>query len=164
MVERWMDFGSKAFTGMYLLLESLTFVDVTVDVPGLGMWGSQEQVRGLVLDGQRFWFLGLVCGIICGVAKLSRGDGKEGEKGERGEKWVVRKSNGEGEKRRKVLRRLVADVMDLAVPGSVVGWVPLSPETVGLLMLGSTVLTGMEVWERCGRELAAAKAAARAGR
>jgi hypothetical protein len=32
-------------------------------------------------------------------------------------------------------------------------------------MLGSTVLTGMEVWERCGREVAAAKkAAAREGR
>jgi hypothetical protein len=54
--------------------------------------------------------------------------------------------------------------MDLGLPGSVVGWVPLSPETVGWLMLGTTVLTGMEVWERCGRELAAAKAAARAAR
>jgi hypothetical protein len=141
-----MDFGSKAFTGMYLLLESLTFVDVAVDVPGLGIWGSQEQVRGLVLDGQRFWFLGLVCGTVCGVVRLSRGEGKEGEKREKGERGVAKKSQGEGEKRGKILRRLVADVMDLAVPGSVVGWVPLSPETVGLLMLGSTVLTGMEVW------------------
>ncbi|AEO64200.1 uncharacterized protein THITE_2110084 [Thermothielavioides terrestris NRRL 8126] len=54
--------------------------------------------------------------------------------------------------------------MDLAVPGSVVGWVPLGPAVVALLMFGSTVLTGMEVWERCGREVAAAKGAARGGR
>jgi hypothetical protein len=164
VAERWMDFGSKAFTGMYLLLESLTFVDVAVDAPGLGMWASQEQVRGLVLDGQRFWFLGLVCGIVCGVVKLRRGEGGGIVKGEKREKRVATKSRGERGKRRKIMRKLIADVMDLAVPGSVVGWVPLSPEMVGLLMLGSTVLTGMEVWERCGREVAAAKAAARTER
>ncbi|KAK4127281.1 hypothetical protein N657DRAFT_566720 [Parathielavia appendiculata] len=147
LVERWMDFGSKAFTSIYLLLESLTFVDVAVDIPGLGLLGSQEQVRAVVLDGQRFWFLGLVCGILCALAKLGKGEGRAGEK-----------RNGDRRRRQKVWRRLAADVMDLAVPGSVVGWVPLSPGKVGLLMLGSTILTGMEVWERCGREVAATKA------
>jgi hypothetical protein len=72
-----------------------------------------------------------------------------------GEKKGKRKGKG------KVVRRLVADVMDLSVPGSVVGWIPLDPGTVGLLMLGSTVLTGMEVWERCGKDVAVAKAAVR---
>lgn len=65
--------------------------------------------------------------------------------------------------KKKIVRRLLADVMDLAVPGSVVGWVPLAPGTVSALMFGSTVLTGLEVWERCGRELAAAKKGAAAG-
>ncbi|KAH6842929.1 hypothetical protein B0I37DRAFT_436895 [Chaetomium sp. MPI-CAGE-AT-0009] len=137
----WADFGARAFTGMYLLLESLVFVEVVLDVPGLGVWSSAEVVRGMVVDGQRFWFVGLVCGIVGAVVRLG---GKE-----------------RGEGRGKVVRRLVADVMDLAVPGSVVGWVPLEPRTVGLLMLGSTVLTGMEVWERCGMDVAAAKIAAR---
>jgi hypothetical protein len=68
---------------------------------------------------------------------------------------------GKGKGKGKVVRRLVADVMDLSVPGSVVGWIPLDPGTVGLLMLGSTVLTGMEVWERCGKDVAVAKAAVR---
>lgn len=54
-----------------------------------------------------------------------------------------------------VLRRIFSDVLDLAVPGSVVGWVPASSGMVGLLMLGSTYLTGTEVWERCGRDLEA---------
>jgi hypothetical protein len=45
-----------------------------------------------------------------------------------------------------------------AVPGVVIGWIPMSPGAVGLLMLGSTYLTGKEVWERCGKELAVAQA------
>ncbi|KAK3292646.1 uncharacterized protein B0H64DRAFT_467955 [Chaetomium fimeti] len=137
----WADFGGRAFTGMYLLLESAVFVEAVLDVPGLRVWGSEEVVRGLVVDGQRFWFAGLVCGIVGAVVRLV--SWAEGEKGGRG----------------KVVRRLVADVMDLAVPGSVVGWVPLEPRTVGWLMVGSTVLTGMEVWERCGRDVAVAKMA-----
>jgi hypothetical protein len=160
------------FTGMYLLLESMVFVEVVLEVPGLGVWaGSPERVAGFVVDGQRFWFLGLVCGVVGAVVKLGRsqggangeekGDGK-GNGNEKGR--VVAKKEEERGKRRKIMRRLVADVMDLGLPASIVGWVPLSPETVGWLMLGSTVLTGMEVWERCGGELAAAKAAARAAR
>ncbi|KAK4042342.1 hypothetical protein C8A01DRAFT_33545 [Parachaetomium inaequale] len=152
-LQQWLDFGSKAFTGMYLLLESLVFIEVVLDAPGLGVWASREVVVGLVVDGQRFWFAGLVCGVLGGVVKLMR-DGLEEGKREKGGK------RGKG----KVVRRLVADVMDLGLPGSVVGWVPLVPGTVGLLMLGSTVLTGLEVWERCGREVVAAKKAAREGR
>lgn len=53
---------------------------------------------------------------------------------------------------RALVRRLVADVLDLALPGSVVGYVKVDEGSVGLAMLGSTVLTGLEVWERCGRE------------
>jgi hypothetical protein len=162
------------FTGMYLLLESMVFAEVVLEVPGLGVWaGSPDRVAGFVVDGQRFWFLGLVCGVVGAVVKLGRperevreeekGDGKGKGRGG-GEGGVVARKEEERGKRRRIVRRLVADVMDLGLPGSVVGWVPLSPETVGWLMLGTTVLTGMEVWERCGRELAAAKAAARAAR
>lgn len=155
---------------MYLLLESAVFVEAVLDVPGLRVWESPEAVTRLVLDGQRFWFAGLVCGILAAAVRLAssaRGPGQMG-----GDKAGGSKHSGEEEgegagetrkaARRKVVRRLMADVMDLAVPGSVVGWVPLAPGYVAVLMLGSTILTGMEVWERCGRELAAQKAAARA--
>ncbi|KAK3900892.1 peroxisomal biogenesis factor 11 [Staphylotrichum tortipilum] len=159
--EQWMDFGSKAFTGVYMLLESLVFVDVALDVPGLAVWGSQERGAQLVVDGQRFWFLGLVCAVVRAGLRLRRGWGRKGKGGGEEEKRMKKA----GEERWKVVRRMVADVLDLAIPGSVVGWVRLSPEMVGWCMLVSTILTGLEVWERCGREVAAAKeAAARAGR
>ncbi|KAK0742344.1 hypothetical protein B0T21DRAFT_409165 [Apiosordaria backusii] len=56
--------------------------------------------------------------------------------------------------RYKAARRAVADLLDLAVPGKAVGWVPLSTGVVSALMLGSTWLTGLEVWEKCGESVA----------
>ncbi|KAL2172118.1 hypothetical protein VTG60DRAFT_119 [Thermothelomyces hinnuleus] len=173
VVEKWLDFGSKSFTGMYLLLESAVFVEAVLDVPGLRVWDSPEAVARLVLDGQRFWFAGLVCGILAAAVRLARSGGgarggtgqvggaKDGDSKDGGEENEEEEEVREERKaaKRKVVRRLAADIMDLAVPGSVVGLVPLAPGYVAILMLGSTILTGMEVWERCGRELAAQRAA-----
>ncbi len=58
----------------------------------------------------------------------------------------------------------MADVCDLPVPGAVIGWIPVGSGTVGLFMVVSTYLTGLEVWERCGNEVAAAKGASGTGR
>lgn len=52
-----------------------------------------------------------------------------------------------------LVRRMCADFLDLAVPGAVVGWVDLSPGTVGLVMIVTTYLTGLETWEKCGSKL-----------
>lgn len=52
-------------------------------------------------------------------------------------------------KRRVLLRKMAADVADITLPGSVVGWVPVDAATVGSAMLLSTLLTGSDFWERC---------------
>ncbi|KAI1423116.1 hypothetical protein F5Y12DRAFT_555357 [Xylaria sp. FL1777] len=54
-------------------------------------------------------------------------------------------------------RRVVSDALDITLPGSVVGWVPVSTGTVGLAMFVTTVLTSMDIWERCGREVASSR-------
>ncbi|KXX77266.1 hypothetical protein MMYC01_208380 [Madurella mycetomatis] len=171
-LQRHLDVAAKSFTGMYLLLESATFPEA-LDVPGLSVWG-QERAGRLNVEAQRFWFLGLVCAVLGGGLRVftegrpaveEKGDGKgEGKRDGREEKKVkvgaVDADAGAAKvraRREKIVRRMVADVMDLAIPGSVVGWVPLSPGVVSFLMLWSTVLTGREVWERCGAEVAAAK-------
>ncbi|KAI0164079.1 hypothetical protein GGR57DRAFT_274248 [Xylariaceae sp. FL1272] len=53
----------------------------------------------------------------------------------------------------KLGRGVLANCLDILLPGSVVGWVNVDPGVVGLAMLGSTILTGRECWERCGREV-----------
>ncbi|TGJ88434.1 hypothetical protein E0Z10_g349 [Xylaria hypoxylon] len=54
-------------------------------------------------------------------------------------------------------RRVVSDALDITLPGSIVGWVPVSTGTVGLAMFVTTVLTSIDIWERCGREVASSK-------
>ena len=164
-MESYLDISAKSFNGFYLLLETLHFPEALLaSSDGVTVWGA-DMARTLHVEGQRFWFLALVCGVSCGVLKLGKmwvyravpGEGsgqlmggKEGESvGERHE----REERQRGEfraKERRVVRRLVADVMDLVLPGVVVGWVSVSSGTVGVCMLGSTLLTGLEVWERCG--------------
>ncbi|KAK3303360.1 uncharacterized protein B0T15DRAFT_504591 [Chaetomium strumarium] len=112
-VERWMDFGAKSFTGMYLLLESLTVAE-SLAVPGLSLWGEQRAAE-LAMDGQRFWFVGLVCGLLAGVLRLTAKEYVTG--GTVADKRSQREvEKGKGRKRR-VFRRVVADALDLAVPG-----------------------------------------------
>ncbi|KAK4195203.1 hypothetical protein QBC40DRAFT_211942 [Triangularia verruculosa] len=68
------------------------------------------------------------------------------------------------EERYRVGRRAVADLLDMGVPGKAVGWVPFSTGVVSVMMLGSTWLTGLEVWEKCGESVrkSAAKGEAKA--
>ncbi|KAI1380428.1 peroxisomal biogenesis factor 11 [Hypoxylon crocopeplum] len=55
----------------------------------------------------------------------------------------------------KLGRGAMANALDIVLPGSVVGWINVEPGTVSLAMFVTTILTGMEAWERCGREVAA---------
>ncbi|KAI1268183.1 hypothetical protein F5Y18DRAFT_280604 [Xylariaceae sp. FL1019] len=53
----------------------------------------------------------------------------------------------------KLGRGVLANCLDITLPGTVVGWIPAGPGVVGWAMLGSTILTGRECWDRCGREV-----------
>ncbi|KAI1095515.1 hypothetical protein F5B19DRAFT_306638 [Rostrohypoxylon terebratum] len=59
----------------------------------------------------------------------------------------------------KLGRAATANALDIVLPGVVVGWIHVSPGTVGVAMFVTTVLTSMDVWERCGREVRGVKAA-----
>ena len=54
---------------------------------------------------------------------------------------------------RRLTRKMVACVLDMALPGSVVGWIPASKSSVAIITLVTSVLTGADVWERCGMEV-----------
>lgn len=150
------------FNGMYLLLETLLLPDA-LDIPGLEIW--PRDVRGMLgREAQRFWFFALVCAACAGTIRLKhlyeavkgKEEGAGGEDEKRKEEKEMERRR---EKARPIVRRLIADVLDLAVPGNVVGWVPLKAGPVGVCMLGSTILTCWEVWDRCGREVDAANGA-----
>lgn len=52
--------------------------------------------------------------------------------------------------KKKVMRKLIVSLLDLALPGSALGWFQMGKGEVGWAMLGTSLLTGAEVWERCG--------------
>jgi hypothetical protein len=49
-------------------------------------------------------------------------------------------------------RGVAANAIDIALPGTVVGWLKLDSFTVGVAMFVTSILTSIPVWERCGRE------------
>lgn len=51
-------------------------------------------------------------------------------------------------------RNAAANALDVVLPGAVVGWIKIDPGLVGMAMFLTTILTGLDVWERCGREVA----------
>ncbi|KAI0429038.1 hypothetical protein F5Y09DRAFT_311299 [Xylaria sp. FL1042] len=178
----WIDVFGRTFNGMYLLLEASTIVDVQ-RIEGLAVWGPELEGK-IAVEGQRFWLFSLACGVLAGLVRMadvvvpyvsaseseSVGDGekkeqegvdgedeKTGAKGEAEKATQVDLLAQRREVRSKVSslgRRVVSDALDITLPGSVVGWVPVSTGTVGLAMFVTTILTSMDIWERCGREVA----------
>ncbi|GAB7334979.1 hypothetical protein MBLNU13_g06847t1 [Cladosporium sp. NU13] len=160
-LEKTLDGLASTFNGMYLLLEAATIVDA-LGIQGLTMLGA-ELAFTTKIEAQRCWFLALVFGALSCVLKLS--------KAQKVAKPVSEKTvdAGKDEKRRdmetksqpskmtsqqvRLLRKLMTCLLDLPLPGTIVGWIPASPGTLGLLMLTTSVLSGFDVWQRCGREV-----------
>ncbi|KAG6363836.1 hypothetical protein INS49_008939 [Diaporthe citri] len=180
--EAWLDIFGRTFNGMYLLLESLCLVDA-LQVPGFSLWGAQW-FSVLFVEGQRFWFFGLACGVASGLVKIVKllayapvpptgegygtGEKRDGSEMADWEKererlrkimWVRKeqrklwKSNIKT-KSKGLVRKCAADLLDMVMPGSVVGWWKVDQGTLGVILIITTYLTGCEVWERCGREIA----------
>ncbi|KAI4717876.1 hypothetical protein E4T48_05903 [Aureobasidium sp. EXF-10727] len=47
---------------------------------------------------------------------------------------------------------LICDICDITIPGSAVGWIPVSSVTVGVASSISSVLVGRDIWERVQKE------------
>lgn len=166
-LEKTLDGLASSFNGLYLLLEAATIVDA-LGIEGLTVLGK-ELAFATKIEAQRCWFLALVFGAVsCGM-KLSKMQ-KVAVNNPVAEKTVDAKGDaGKDEKRRvaeaksqvskttsqqyQLSRKLMTCLLDLPLPGTIVGWIPASSGTLGLLMLTTSVLSGADVWERCGREV-----------
>ncbi|KAL8418515.1 hypothetical protein RB594_001927 [Gaeumannomyces avenae] len=87
-----------------------------------------------------------------GERKKRREEEEEGERKKRREEEkakVKAAQQANAAKRRVCLRKMVADLLDIALPGSALGWVPLDALSVSSAMLLTSILTGLDFWERC---------------
>lgn len=175
-LELWLDISSRAFNGMYYLLETATLPD-SLGVTHLPRVFSPEMAGVLAVEAQRFWLLALACGaasgalkvlgtyagsavpetgdgfaggVVVGEGKQEDGDDKEKEKKREEEKAKARAAQRANvAKRRVCMRKMVADLLDIALPGSALGWVPLDTLGVSSAMLATTILTSLDFWEKC---------------
>jgi hypothetical protein len=166
-LDKTLDGLAGTFNGLYLLLEAVTLVDA-LRIPGLAIWGIELE-SALKIESQRCWLFALAAGALACMLRLSRLqdltptstvpdtvtqkdtgiDEKENMKIEEERARVLMKSA----QSRRLARKMVACVLDMALPGSVVGWIPASKSSVAIIMLVTSVLTGADVWERCGKEV-----------
>lgn len=150
------------FNGLYLFLETLGLVDA-LGIPELAVLGPELE-RALKIESQRCWFFALAAGALACFLRLQQmqasaapGDPKSEKQGKEGEKRRAAEKEAQDSKiakqRWRLKRKMVASLLDLALPGSVVGWIPVSMGTVGSVTLVTSVMTGLDVWERCGKEV-----------
>lgn len=173
--EAWLDVLARTFNGMYLLLDAPAIVS-ELRIDGLQLW-SPETDRLVMIEAQRFWLFALACGALSAFVKMQRlraaaraakvAGGGSGARQTRKNTTVATIDEKEQEKKQAakveekvrtkqlhgLARNVVANSLDIILPGAVVGWIDASPGTVGIAMLVTTILTAMDAWERCGREV-----------
>lgn len=167
-LEKTLDGLASTFNGLYLLLEAATIVDA-LGIQELAILGKELEVATKI-EAQRCWFLALVFGALACILRLSKikkfmtankavyekaanadtTAGKDGKHEVVLDKSQVSKMTA---LQSRLSRKLVANLLDLPLPGSIIGFIPASEATLGLLMLTTSALTGYDVWERCGREV-----------
>jgi hypothetical protein len=166
-LEKTLDGLTSTFNGLYLLLEAMTLVDA-LGVQSLEVVGA-ELGFAMKMEAQRCWFVALAFGALSCVLKLlsMRNVTPAKAASEKTDKTDVKASEDKpvrafeetrqtakmASQRSQLSRKLIANLLDMPLPGSIVGWIPASESTVGLLMLTTSLLTGYDVWERCGREV-----------
>jgi hypothetical protein len=181
----WVDIFGRTFNGMYLLLEASTFLDAQripdfaiwgaeteaeINVEAQRLWLC-ALVCGVLAGLLR---IGRVLTLAYADMDADVGDEDKGKGSAVPEQSEKASTDGDRDSKKgdstlectvwtpevrsnvyTLGRRVVADALDITLPGAVVGWVPAGSGTVGLAMLVTSVLTGMEVWERCGQEVIA---------
>lgn len=109
----------------------------------------------MTLEANKFWFYALFLGAIIGILQLASlspplsSAPLEDEKLEEERKTkLVGWEKQYREKRNRIMRQLAVDSCDLFIPSGVVGWYIVSCNNLCMIMLTSTVLAGVDIWDR----------------
>lgn len=160
-----MDGLAAMFNGLYLLFESATLADA-LGITGLAILGPELE-RAVKIESQRCWFIALAAGALACFVRLSKvresrdigsnshGNDDKKPDGDKEAKAAEEKARAVdvAATRRRLTRKMLSCVLDMALPGSVIGWVPLSKGPVAVIMLVTSLLTSVDVWERCRKEV-----------
>ncbi len=126
----------------------------------MGIWPA-EWAKMLLIEGNKFWFYSLLFSIALGILQLISLSSSSSsplptettspnEKGEKEEMMAYEVEKKRKKKTDKLKRKLLADCLDLLVPGFVVGWIPISSAVAGLATVGSSWICLGDIWDGMG--------------
>ncbi|KAG8423468.1 hypothetical protein J3458_000362 [Metarhizium acridum] len=178
-IEAWLAILADSLFGLFGLMESVTLPDL-LHVKGLSVFGLDEAVR-MDYQSKGVWLAALACSASCTGVKIFRtyarravpetGSGfgaPEDEKKQAPGEGDEKKAQAAAEKRRQereaaskeasrkiggLTRKLLADLLDIAIPAWATGLVDIDVGMVWVAMFFSTIFTGYAVWERCGQAI-----------
>ncbi|KAL3444674.1 peroxisomal biogenesis factor 11 [Aspergillus insuetus] len=141
MILRTMEMAEYTFLGMYLLLENLTILhDMNVY--------HVSWYRPLLTEANKFWFYALILSIARATWELlftSSASSPSPSKSEK-DKGKGKAPVTAGRTKSALVKKIVIDTCDLTLPGSFIGWVPVTGLQIGVAMVVSTLLAGHGVW------------------
>jgi len=107
----------------------------------------------ILLESYKFWFYGIciaiartVLDLLLGPATPSQAASPNGS-ADASEK-VKSPSNPSTPSTASLLNQLTIDCLNLTIPGSLLGWIPVSDMGVAIAMLVSTILVWPAVWKK----------------
>lgn len=175
-IETWLTILANTFFGLFGFMESITLPDL-LRVKHLSIFGFDEAAR---LDKQShgLWLAALTCSALSSGIRIFRafayravpetGSGFGAGEDEKSAKGGEKKTKAAAEKRKQerealaketsrnisgLTMKLLAEVLDLVIPLWSTGLADIDLGTVSVAMLGSTILTGYAVWDRCGQAI-----------
>lgn len=108
----------------------------------------------ILLEAYKFWFYAICIGITRTVSDLLFGPVAPSTlKGSVGEEKKEKESDNSSPSKSDqsavcLLNRLIIDSLDLTIPGSLLGWIPVSELGVAIAILASTILVWPTAWAK----------------
>ncbi|GAD94741.1 hypothetical protein NFIA_055860 [Paecilomyces variotii No. 5] len=124
--------------GIYLAMEDLTIngpdvhrhllTEIHRQLDAMGVY-STSWSSWMLVEAHKFWFCALSLSLLGSLWMLLVADPKTSAS--KSSSWV---------------KRIIIDGCDLLIPGSMVGWISVSPLVVAMNMVVSTVLAAQDIW------------------
>ncbi|KAL2817655.1 peroxisomal biogenesis factor 11 [Aspergillus granulosus] len=132
-----MELAEYTFLGLYLLLEDFTILhDMNVY--------HVSWYRPLLTEANKFWFYAIILSIIRATWDLLFAPAPPTPA--KNEKGTAPVALATGPSKSTLVKRIVINVCDLTLPGSFVGWLPVTGLQIGIAMVVSTLLAGHGIW------------------
>ncbi|KAL2821404.1 peroxisomal biogenesis factor 11 [Aspergillus cavernicola] len=134
-----MELAEYTFLGLYLFLENFTILhDMKVN--------QVDWYTPLMTEANKFWFYAIILSIARASWGLFFAPPPVPTKVAGKDKADEKAKQSTGTPKWPLLKQIIINACDLTLPGSFIGWTPVTGLQIGAAMVVSTVLAGHGIW------------------